>query len=70
MECHFPKINDYYPYVENKKSHKFVSTCRVMNKWEYFDYIKTWMNHEKVEIELCLYDDNIRHDDSWIKSFK
>jgi hypothetical protein len=72
LEAHFPKteFNKQYPFVCNMKSNKYVSTDRVFLDTEYDEFIEKWENNEKTEVEYCLFDDNIRHDNLWINSFK
>lgn len=72
IESHFPttNFNKEYPFVYNVNSKKYVSTDRVYFKSEYDDFINKWENVHHSEIEFCLYDDNIRHDEEWINYFK
>lgn len=71
LEAHFPTtdFNKQYPFVYNVNSEKYVSTNRVFLKSEYDDFIERFKQVHHSEIEYCLFDDNIRHDEIWIKSF-
>lgn len=74
LECHFSFINlediPYCPFVFNVNSLKYVATERVYLKSEYDFFIERCLDENKnAEIEYCLFDDNIRHDDKWIRSF-
>lgn len=70
IEAHFPFKDNKYPFVENKKSGKLVSTERVYLDSEYDQFIKKWDNYSGAEIEFCLFDDNVRLDNYWIKTFE
>lgn len=71
VEAHFPtnENNKEYPFIYNVRSKKYTSTDRKYLKSEYPDFIEKWKDTEKVEIEYCLYDDNIRFDDIYIRLF-
>lgn len=71
LESHFPTtdFNKQYPFVYNVKSGKYVSTDRVYLKSEYDEFISKWEQVHHSEIEFCLFDDNIRHDNVWVQSF-
>lgn len=72
VESHFPttELNNHYPFVYNVNSKKYVSTDRIYLKSEYNDFIEKWKQEPKSEIEYCLFDDNIRHDEEWVRTFK
>lgn len=71
LECHFPttEFNKQYPFVLNVNSKKYVSTDRVYLKSEFEPFIQKWGQVHHSEIEYCLFDDNVRHDDLWVRSF-
>ncbi len=75
LECHFPYFYlvdpPVYPFVFNINSLKYVATDRVYLKSEYEKFLENWSFEEiRTEIEYCLFDDNIRHDEKWIRAFK
>lgn len=71
LESHFPTSELYkqYPFVFNVNSLKYVSTDRVYLKSEFDNFINKWEQVHHSEIEFCLFDDNIRHDNLWVHSF-
>lgn len=71
IESHFPKAGNCttHPYVYNVRSDKYVSTDRTYAKSSYDGFISKWERVEHAEIELCLFDDNVRHDAAWVRSF-
>jgi len=70
-EAHFPKtrLTQHFPFVYNVNSDKYVCTDRVHNKSDYNEFSNIWIGFLGAEVELCLFDDNIAHDEVWINSF-
>jgi len=67
IECHWKDIkpNNTYHISQRIGQPAYLMTDRVYDK---ADYLKFYLTHSKLdrELELCLYDDNIRLDKDWI----
>ena len=62
MESHFVTEGNYYPVSRNRKKTASLGTERTYNKDNYEKFAKKW---QKEQIELCLYDTNVKEDSDW-----
>jgi antitoxin component YwqK of YwqJK toxin-antitoxin module len=62
MESHFVTASRYFPVSRNQNKKVCLSTERTYNKDEYESFAK---RYQKEQIELCLYDTNVKEDSDW-----
>jgi len=62
MESHFRTDSRYFPVSRNQKKTACLSTERTYDKNQYEVFAK---RYQKEQIELCLYDTNVKEDSDW-----
>jgi hypothetical protein len=60
---HIPSL--CFPLSKNIKKKTYLGTDRVYKQEEYLEFYLRWIQHKPIEIELCLYDNNVNEDKDW-----
>lgn len=67
MESHFPyNRTKNYPISKSQHKSNYLMTDRTYSKDEYDSFRKKYAN---AEIELCLYDTNVKEDEDWFELY-
>ena len=69
MHLPYGIVSGDYPISINKLSGKKIITDRTYNKEYYEGFINKWSGVESCEIEICIYDTNVKGDSKWFKSW-
>jgi len=76
IECHAPYDPDknkglrLTPISRNAKSRKMLDTDRSYDKTKWLEFYLLYSQYKHVEIELCLYDNNMYEDKDWMDLYE